>query len=421
VRVVKNAMLKAQLEAFTTDAAMRLSLATRDGEEIGFDVVESQERGVPLYVYRPLTSEFIRARLGLLAALPTYAPAAKGLEFAEGVDAYLRARGEGRIPAALRDRADAALRCFLGIVFAERSEFAFDADRFELAYAELERCLYQGQCTTEVVAPLLGLSLDAITQELAFATGLSIIRQELLEDPPPGLLDTAQPGDLLVIARIRQDSSARSPLGEARLRFRQLLTALRLYDRGNHAMGPIGFHRIDGGAWTPAAIGPVGRLGVATRVTVAQEDELRGFVNLIGRRLETCEGELRWALSRFEFGTDRQDAYESLTDYLLALRALLEPEGTASGRLAQRLSVICAAPEDRAALAERAARAITLEQSVIAGEAGGRWRGDVPPEALIEEMADHLRAILRDVLCGHLDADVRGVADDLLADAAAGV
>ncbi len=37
---------------------------------------------------------------------------------------------------------------------------------------------------------------------------------------------------------------------------------------------------------------------------------------------------------------------------------------------------------------------------------------------LVDEMAEHLRAILRDGLCGHLGADVRVVADDLLAEAA---
>ena len=40
------------------------------------------------------------------------------------------------------------------------------------------------------------------------------------------------------------------------------------------------------------------------------------------------------------------------------------------------------------------------------------------PVALIEEVAGHLRAILRDVLCGHLDPDVRTLADDLIAETA---
>jgi hypothetical protein len=416
---VRNATLRGQLEAFATDAAMRLSLAMRDGAEIPFDVVSSSERGGALYCYRPLTADFIRARLGLLAALGTYAPVAQALEFSVGVDAYLRARGEGRIPGSARDRADAALRCFLAQVFAERTEFAFDADRFELAYAELERCLYAGLCMTEVVAPLTGLALDCASSELALATGLSIVRQELFEAPPLGLVDGLVPGDLLVVARVAQERTGSPALGEARSRFRQLLTALRLYDPGTFAVGPIGFHRVDGGAWFPVALGPVSRPGVTMRLPAAQEDELRGFVNLIGRRLTSVEGEVRWALARFESGAERRDVYEALTDYLLALRALLEPEGTASGRLAQRLSVICAGPEERAALAERTARAIALERAVILGEVEDRRRGDTPPEGLIEEMADHLRAILRDVLCGHLEPAVREIADELLAEAAA--
>ena len=39
-------------------------------------------------------------------------------------------------------------------------------------------------------------------------------------------------------------------------------------------------------------------------------------------------------------------------------------------------------------------------------------------DALVDELAEHLRALLRDVICGHLDADLRSVADELLAEAA---
>jgi len=40
-------------------------------------------------------------------------------------------------------------------------------------------------------------------------------------------------------------------------------------------------------------------------------------------------------------------------------------------------------------------------------------------DALVDELAEHLRALLRDVLCGHLDADLRSLADRLLDDALA--
>jgi hypothetical protein len=170
-------------------------------------------------------------------------------------------------------------------------------------------------------------------------------------------------------------------------------------------------------------LGASGRPRLLTLVAREGEDELRGFCNLIARRLHGAggrgpdnsgAGEVAWALSRFEMGCERVVPFEALTDYLLALRAMLEPEGPGSGRLAQRLSMICAAPEQRAGLAERTAHAISLERAVIAGLAPA----DTGVDALVDEMADHLRAILRDVLCGHLDGDVRAVADDLLGEAA---
>jgi hypothetical protein len=68
-------------------------------------------------------------------------------------------------------------------------------------------------------------------------------------------------------------------------------------------------------------------------------------------------------------------------------------------------------------LSERTARAAALERSVISGLSGD---GTDParPDALVDELAENLRAILRDMLCGHLDADLVSVADDLLAEAA---
>ncbi len=113
-------------------------------------------------------------------------------------------------------------------------------------------------------------------------------------------------------------------------------------------------------------------------------------------------------------GCERLAPFEALTDYLLALRALLEPEGPASGRLAGRLAAICATPERHAGVAERTAHAISLERAVIAGLAPAEPGAD----ALVEELSEHLRAILRDVLCGHLPEDLRGTADELLAGAA---
>ncbi len=212
---------------------------------------------------------------------------------------------------------------------------------------------------------------------------------------------------------VTQERSVRAPVSTARARFRRLLTALRLFERGGYAVGPVGWTRTDVGPWRPVALGGSGRPRSITLLPVGHEDELRAFCNLIARRMPG-PGELSWALSRFEMGCERLAPFEAVSDYLLGLRALLEPEGPGSGRLAGRLAAICAKPEDRAPLAERVAHAISLERAVIAGLAPAQ----TGVASLVDELAEHLRALLRDALCGHLDDDLRAVADGLLAEAA---
>lgn len=421
---MRNSTLHAILETFISDAALQLNAATTAGEEVPFEVVESdpgRSGRVPLYCYRPLTGEFISARLGRLSALPSYAPAARALGEADGVERYLRVRGEPRIPANGRERGDAALRCLLERVFEERTGFTVDADRFAAAYAELEHALYEGRGVTVVIAPLLGIALDPTTRELPLGEGLSLVAGHALEDAPveavygsAGEASGSEEPNVLAVLTVAHDHNARGPLSQARVRFRRLLSALRLFERGGYALGPLGWVRLDAGAWRPVPIGASGRPRLLTLIPAAQEDELRAFCNLVARRLPGS-GEVAWALSRFEMGCERPTPFESLSDYLLALRALLEPEGPASGRLAQRLAVLCAEPSERAALAERTAHTISLERAVIAGVAPGKPGAD----QLVDELAQHLRELLRDVICGHLSAQLRIVADEILEEAVA--
>ena len=411
---MRNSTLHQILEAFIADAAGQLTAETARGAEIPFELTEQPGGSTPLYCYRSLTGAFIRDRLELLSALPSYPSAVRALASLEGVEAYLRERGEPRVPGDGRERADAALRCLLAHVFAERSAFGFDPARFDAAYEELERALYEGRCVTAVIAPLLGVALDHRTRELALADGLSLVRGETVSDAPAeAVWGDGEDPNVLAVLMVAQDRSVPPPVSIARARFRRILTALRLFERGGYALGPMGWTRTDSGSWRPVALGGSGRPRFVTLISAAHEDELRAFCNLIARRVPSG-GELAWALNRFEMGCERLTRFDALTDYLLALRALLEPEGPSSGRLAQRLAVICAQPAGRAALAERTARAISLEHAVIAGLAPAE--PDV--DSLVDELAGHLRALLRDVLCGHLDSDLRAVADDLLATAA---
>ncbi|MDQ2896981.1 MAG: hypothetical protein M3Y09_15265 [Actinomycetota bacterium] len=411
---MRNGQLHRRLETFTVDSSSRLSVQTGEGAELPFEVIEQRGGTASLYCYRPLTAEFIRGRLGELSGLESFEDAAALLTGLQSTDGYLREHGDERVPSDPRGRAEVVLATFLTRVFADRSEFGFEPAHFESAYSELEHSLYEGSCTATIIAPLLGVALDPETTELTLGDGLSVIRGDDLFGAPPDAVwgDRDEPNVLLVLER-QQDRTTRLPVAQARTRFRRVLTALRLFARGGYAIGPVAWARTDAGTWRPVAIGAGGRPRLLTPIPAAREDELRAFCDLVTRRLPGA-GELSWALSRFEMGCERLAPFEALTDYLLALRALLEPEGPASGRLAQRLAVICGRPEDHAGLSVRMARAIALEHSIITGLAPA----DRGLDGLVGELSEHLRAILRDTLCGHLDADLVGLADGLLAEAA---
>lgn len=407
--------LHSVLEAFTADAAGQLAAETARGAEIPFELIEAEGRAghAPMYCYRPLTEEFIDERLDLLSALPTYAAAVRALAVVERVGSYLIKRGERRIPNEPRARADLALRTFLRAVFAERSEFGFEPKRFELAYAELEETLYEGQWVSTVIAPLLGLALDGETTELPLGDGLSLTRVDAVDKPPADVAsDERANKGVLAMFTATHDPGRQPPLSLARKQFRRLLTALRLFERGGYALGPLAWVRVGGGPWRQVPLGASGRPGLPMLIRAAEEDELRAFFNLLQRRTPH-DGEVAWALARFEMGTERVTPFEAITDYLLALRALLEPEGPESGRLPGRVAAICAPPDERAAVAARTARAISLERELITG------RSPSEPEAdqLVDEVGESLRALLRDLVCGHLDANIVWLADELLAEA----
>ncbi|MFZ0089797.1 MAG: hypothetical protein WAL63_09845 [Solirubrobacteraceae bacterium] len=411
---MRNINLHRLLEAFTVDASSRLSAEAAGGAEMPFELAEERgAQGVPLYCYRPLTDEFIQSRMGALRALPSHRPAARGLTGCAALDVYLREHGV-KSPADERVRCELALAVFLGCVFSERTGFGFEPAQFEAAYAELERAVYEGHCTATVIAPLRGVALDPATTEVSLGQGLSLIRGDALADAPDQAVwgDGDEPNVVALVA-IDERRADHSPVAIARTQFRRVLSALRLFERGGYAIGPVGWARTEAGSWRSVAIGVNGRPRMLTLVPAAQEDELRAFFRLMTRRAPS--GELGWALARFEMGCERLAPVEALTDYLLALRAVLEPEGPASGRLAQRLAVICARPEEQGALAKRTASAISLERTLVTGVSGGGARVD----ALVGELAEHLRSILRDALCGHLPVDLVAVADGLLAEASA--
>ena len=293
-------------------------------------------------------------------------------------------------------------------MWSEATEFTFDQPRFAAAFGELEEAAYAGCALALVVTPVDGLVIES--EQVALGDGLTLVRGVALQDAPPEL----RGDEFATVAMLSLEGEGPS-LEQAGRRLRRLQTALRLWDDAEPALGPTAWARTDGAPWLaiPLATG-LRRTTDDCLLAPEEEDPLRAFCSLVARRTPRS-GELAWALRRFELGCERGTQLEALTDWLLCARALLaEPDGAGYERLAERMAAICAVPGEREELAAGLRRAIAMERGVVAGIV----RPEPAVEALVGSLGACLRAILRDVLCGHLDPELRRIADELLADVA---
>jgi hypothetical protein len=117
-------------------------------------------------------------------------------------------------------------------------------------------------------------------------------------------------------------------------------------------------------------------------------------------------------------GCERAHDTEALSDYLLSLESLLDARDE-SGRatLTLRLAALCAEEGERRAVQRRAELAFALERWVMGGGGANAYLealGPDTPRSLVLHLEQHLRALLRDILCGYLGSDLRAAADDVL-------
>jgi hypothetical protein len=422
-RSVRSTQLQEAIAGFLEQAAASLHADVSAGQEVQFELEarSARMRGASLYCYRPLTAAFIAERYPGLRRLDAHPRALAQLQRCEGLERYLLARGVEPPPRAQRDT-DAVLLALLQDVFDEQTDFdpgwlAAHPERLERALERLDGAALAVAGEVTLVASLQGVAISS--PEVQLARGLTIARPEaLLGAPEPALrAGSADRSHLLVVHTAQGAPSGAEGVAEGAAVVRELVRALRLFGDGRIALGARAWARVDDGSWSTIALGAGGHPHGVLLVTPEQEDELRAFCALISRR-SPVDTPIAWALRRFELGCDRPDDYEALSDHLLALRALLSGEaggashapGCADGLLAARLAALCAPPERRRGLVERTLAAVELERDVIAGTPA---QGAAPP-ALARELADHLRALLRDVICGHLRPELAALADEIL-------
>jgi hypothetical protein len=412
---MQSRQLDIALMEFVDTTAAHLREEVVAGAEVPFELGSSAPgrgmAGTPLYCYRALTSEFIAERDAAIKHLPGYAETAKLLEEFAGLDRYLVRAGVDLVRVKGRARARTAMSALIEDVFDEQTDFEVRPERLQAALRRLHAAAAARASESALVATLHGVTIAS--QEIQLTKGLTIARPGAiagLPDTASAALTQREASDHLLIVHTVEDDDVRAAMRRARAVLRDLLTALRLYGDGRIALGGVAWAQVGGGPWSPFALGAGGRVHGMLAVTAEQEDELRAFCNLVSRRAPNGN-ELAWALQRYELGCERETALLGLSDHMLALRALLEPEGYWSGMLPGRLAALCATPPERLALTERVTAAVALERAVVEGTAAP----DSSSNALTEEIAVHLKALLRDVICGHLAADLAGFADELLA------
>jgi hypothetical protein len=409
---MRNRALHDALRDFALEVAALLDEELRSGAEIGFEVDEEPGSGGVLYRYRPLTSQFIDARWERIRALPSCEPA--GAALGAGAAPYLRLQGVPGVDA------EPALRAMLDRLYDDATSFEFPEPRFERVYAEVERTLYEDTLPARLIAPLTGLVLER-RERVELGDCLSLVAGDTIDAPAEAVWSDArerggEPHVLLLLERdVRTDMPL--PTAEARIRFPALLTALRLFKQGAVALGPMAWARADEGAWQPFLLGTSGRRrGEPWLLTSGEEEDLRELIDVLSGSRHG--GALAWALARFEMGCEREHATEALSDYLLALRALLDgSDDTGRASLSLRLAALCAEEGDRRALQRHVELAFALERFVIGGGSGEAYMeqiGSESPVELVGKIEDDLRALLRDVLCGYLEPDLKRAADDIL-------
>jgi hypothetical protein len=421
---MRDLVVREALVEMARDAAKRFRELVAAGEEIPYDVHESGD-GSPIPQYVPLTERFVRDHASELRELDSFGSACAAIESAGLAGPYLEDNGIDAPPDPRR-RAELAGIVFLARMWMDSTDFSLDDERLRASIAELEAHADAVEGEIEVVVPLRGLRMEATRVDLATA---SIVRADTVEVPAEARASEASGGagwepTFLAIASVppaTSDDAVADAGTRAVEAFRSMITALRLYKPGGVALGPHAWTRVSGGRWRRIATGAGRPRPGGYRLAETEIADVAAFSRGIHSRAtgagldrpRNAPGLTR-AIARFEAGLERTVAIDALNDYLLALRFLLEGGGPADLGLSMRVASLCATPDDRSSVKAVIDRAIALERELWSGEPPSSDTEGMTPAETALEVEELARAILKDGACGHLGADLRATADEIL-------
>ena len=248
-----------------------------------------------------------------------------------GLRSYLATHGVALEEDASFDEADAALRCFTARVFdgCDKS-FLLTPERFEPAYRELLRERCRTAHRDRAARPAARRQHDGEGDRArrgdaarAARSGSDACRRTpaWVRDDRPSLVVAVDPGE----GPDGLDQRARADASSCRARCGSTPAASRW--RRSHGSTPARSQ------WRALPLGAGGRTDGKVALVAEQA---RGAAAVSSRRSRVASrptARSAGRCARFELGCEREDRLDGLTDHLLALRALLEPEGPAAAGL----------------------------------------------------------------------------------------
>jgi hypothetical protein len=382
--------LEEALRRLAVEAADLFEELLATGAEMPFDLEPTDDGPLPMYSYAPMTGQFIERHLAELRRL----------------EAFVEVReiaGE-----------ESAIGFMVGL-WEGKTEFYIAGDRLQGAVdAVLSTIRSDSDDATpagEVIVPLVGFHMPKDEIEL---DGVRIVRADLVEDAPIDAVDATRSGGRGkpgFLACLSCGLATVAPAAAVADDLRRALRTLRLFRPGSVGLADHGWARRSGG-WERFGTGVNRPRQGGYRLTGNEVGDLEGFARALavrGSRLPSLD----WAASRFELGAERGSLIEALSDYLLALRGLLEGGGPARTAMSARVAALACPPHEREQGRVTVERALAIERKLMSG---GRYRpaAGASPLDVIAELEELLRRLLKGLATGELGGDLRAAADEVL-------
>ena len=382
--------LEEALRRLAVEAADLFEELLASGAEMPFDLEPTDDGPLPMYSYAPLTGQFIERHLAELRRL----------------EAFVEVREIAREEAAIG---------FLVGLWEGKTEFYIAGDHLQGAVnavlATISSDSDEATPAGEVIVPLVGFHMPKDQMEL---DGVRIVRADLVEDAPLDAVDATRSGGRGkpgFLACLSCGLAAVAPAAVVADDLRRALRTMRLFRPGAVGLSSHGWAKRSGG-WERFGTGASRPRQGGYRLTGNEVPDLENFgrkLNVRGARMPSLD----WAASRFELGAERGSLIEGLSDYLLALRGLLEGGGAARTTMSARVAALACQPHEREQGRVTVERALAIERKLMSG---GRYRpvAGASPLDVIAELEELLRRLLKGLATGELGGDLRSAADEVL-------